>query len=430
MRILIFPFGSSGDVNPLVGLALQLRSRGHAVTMIANGYFRDLVQRAGLEYEELTTREEFLEQAGHPDLWHPIRAFGHLFRNGVARIMRRQYEMIADWAARQPVMVVNSCFGFGARIAREKLGVPLVTVHLQPACFWSDYETPTLPGMVVRPPTPRWLKRVQYWLGTKFFIDRVALPETNRFRGQLGLDPIREIAQWWHSPDCVLGLFPSWYGPAQPDWPQNVSLTQFPLWDDDGATQPREDVDQFLDEGDAPVLFTPGSGNMQAEAFFQEAAAACRIIGRRGLFLTRFSEQIPRNLPPSIRHFDYVPFSQVLPRAAALVHHGGIGSASQALRAGTPQLIMPLAHDQPDNAARIRRLGVGTSVPPSRFRASRVAASLQKLLVSPEVKRACRQVAKKFENVAPFDEACDVIQRFARRRGLIGPDSSRSDAVA
>ena len=118
---------------------------------------------------------------------------------------------------------------------------------------------------------------------------------------------------------------------------------------------------------------TPGSAMRHAQEFFAESVAACQRLGRRGLLLTRFAEQVPTDLPETIRHLEYVPFSRVLPRAAALVHHGGIGTTAQALAAGIPQLVMPLAHDQPDNAARLERLGVGRTIAPRRYRAARAA---------------------------------------------------------
>ena len=80
--------------------------------------------------------------------------------------------------------------------------------------------------------------------------------------------------------------------------------------------------------------------------------------GRRGLLLSRHREHIPRTLPSDVRHVEYAPFSELLPRCAALVHHGGIGTSAQALAAGVPQLIMPMGHDQPDNSrACSRRIG-------------------------------------------------------------------------
>jgi rhamnosyltransferase subunit B len=413
MNVLLFPFGSHGDVHPFIGLGLALQARGHAVTLVSNGHFRALVERSGLPFVEQGTEEEYLRATEHPDLWKPMKAFAYVFRSGVARVMRPQYDLIAERAAAGPIVVVNNCLGFGARIARDKLGVPLVTVHLQPGVLWSEHESPKLPGVSSG---PRWWRRLVYWIGETFFLDPVTRPETNRFRAELGLPAMRKTTRWWHSPDLNLCLFPDWFGPPQPDWPANVVLTRFPLWDEGRVTPMSAEVEQFLQAGEAPVVFTPGSGNQQAADFFAAAVEACRLLNRRGLLLSRFREQIPAGLPDSVRHFDYVPFGQLLPRAAALVHHGGIGTTAQGLRAGVPQLIMPLAHDQPDNADRVRRLGAGDWLAPSRFRGPAVADKLRRLLGVPAVAQACRQVAARFDGGDPLAPACEAIEGLMARR--------------
>lgn len=121
-------------------------------------------------------------------------------------------------------------------------------------------------------------------------------------------------------------------------------------------------------------------------------------------------EQVPAELPAGVRHFPYVPFSQVLPRAAALAHHGGIGTSAQALAAGVPQLVMPMAHDQPDNAARLRRLGVAASVPRRRFRGPAVARALGELLDSKEVAENCASVAARLKGSRAVEQTCEAIE--------------------
>ena len=413
MKILVIPFGSSGDVHPLVGLALALKQRGHRVTCVINGYFRSLLERTDLDYIELGNGDDFLELAGHPDLWHPLRSFGYLMHAGVARYMRDHYRLIAEHHAAEPTIVIANCLGFGSRFAQEKLGVPLISVHLQPSVMWSEYESPAFSSMMTSRWTPRWLKRWQYNLAESLVIDRAARSATGAFRQELGLPRLARTTRWWHSPQCVLGLFPSWYAPPQPDWPREVHLTQFPLWDEATVTPPQAELEEFLAAGGAPIVFTPGTANVQAGSFFAAAVEACRRLDRRGLLLTKFADQVPRDLPPTVRHFDYVPFSRVLPRAAAIVHHGGIGTTAQGLRAGIPQLIMPLSHDQPDNAARLKRLGLGDALPPAAFRAERLAPLLSRLLESKQIHSRCSQIAERFEGVDPFADACAVVDRFA-----------------
>jgi UDP:flavonoid glycosyltransferase YjiC (YdhE family) len=223
------------------------------------------------------------------------------------------------------------------------------------------------------------------------------------------------MTRWLHSPDRVIGLFPEWYAAPQPDWPPQTRLTGFPLFDDAVGETPPGEVGEFLRGGEPPVVFMPGSLMQQAESFFSESVGACQRLQRRGILLTRYARHLPERLPEGIRHFDYVPFSWLLPRAAAVVHHGGIGCVSQALCAGVPQLIHPKAFDQHDNAARLRRLGVGDALAPRRYRAEAVADRLRRLLESTEVAERCGEIARRFEKARPLDDASELIEAMLER---------------
>ena len=145
-------------------------------------------------------------------------------------------------------------------------------------------------------------------------------------------------------------------------------------------------------------------------AFFRAAACACELLQRRGLLLTKYPEQLPARLPDGVRHFSFVPFSQLLPRAAALVHHGGVGSCSQGLATGTPQLLMPMAFDQFDNAERLRRLGVASIVRPKHFRGVTVARKLDALLSNSTTHENCHRWAKKCDGRAALAKTCELIE--------------------
>jgi UDP:flavonoid glycosyltransferase YjiC (YdhE family) len=393
VNALLVPLGSAGDVHPFVGLGAALRSRGHRVTVITNEHFGPLVRRQGLEFEPLGSEAEFLAVMDDPDLWHPTRAFRTVMTK-VAEMIRPSYDRIAGRIVPGETVVVSSMLGFGPRIAHDALGVPLVTVHLQPSVLRSLDAPPVYPSIGDLARWPRRLRRLLFWLMDAAMIDRVLAPPVNRFRAELGLPPVRRLFdRWMHSPQLVLGLFPDWFGPPQRDWPPNVVLTGFPLYDEAAVREPDPAVEAFLGGGEPPVVVTPGSAMKHGREFFAEAIEALRRLGRRGAFLTRYRDQLPGRLPGGFAHFDYVPFSRILPRAAALVHHGGIGTTAQALAAGIPHLVMPMAHDQPDNAARLERLGVGRSLPPKRFRAPAVAGALGDLLDSGAVAARCSELA-------------------------------------
>lgn len=403
MKFLLSTFGSAGDVFPMLGLALELKSRGHEAVLVTNPHFADVARRHGVPFEPLGTEEQFTAALANPDLWHPRRAFGHVVRS-FEPALRRQFELHAAGDA----VGITNCFGFGALLAQEKHGRPVVTVHLQPAVLWSDHEPPMLAGLF----GPRWMKRIEYRIGEKFLIDPMVAGFLDPWRNELGLPRLRKVTRWWHSPFAVVGLFPEWYAPPQPDWPGNFIAADFPLWNDGTGKELPADVAEFLETGEAPVVFTPGTANMHARRFFEAAVDACRRLGRRGILLTRYADQVPTPLPASVRHVPYVALDALLPRAAAFVHHGGIGSTSQALAAGIPQLIMPLAHDQFDNLARLERFGVGTGLGVRRFTGARLARRLKSLLDSPTVAVACRDIASRFTRnglelaAAAIEEKC------------------------
>jgi rhamnosyltransferase subunit B len=411
VRFVCSTFGSSGDVFPMLGLALALRDRGHEVTFATNEHYAGVARRQGVAFEALGTEAEFAATVNDPDLWRPRRAFRHIFQC-IRPALRRQYDVHVERAASGPVVGITNCFGFGAFVARDRLGIPVLTLHCQPAVIWSDARPPTLPGVV----GPRWLKGLIYRTAERFVIDPIVCPSLNAWRAELGLPPVGKILRWWNSPDGVVCLFPEWYAPPQPDWPANPIQTDFPLWNDRSEEGMPAEVANFLDAGDPPLVFTPGSANLHGRDFFAAAGDACRRLGRRGVLLSEFPEQIPAGLPGSVAYFRYVPLDLLLPRAAAFVHHGGIGSTSQALAAGIPQLIMPLAHDQPDNAARVARLGVGDSLKPRRFTGARLARRLGALLSSQKVAFACREAAKKLDAHDGLARAAAAVEsRVARR---------------
>jgi UDP:flavonoid glycosyltransferase YjiC (YdhE family) len=413
MNILLNPIGSGGDILPFIRLGMALKARGRDVTVITNSLYEPLARHAGLAFVEWISPEAMQAVANDPDLWHPTRGFLLAIR-ALGPWHRQLVEHIEARHVPGQTVVVAGSYSLGARIAHDHLGVPLATLLLQPAFLRSVYRSPVLPGL----PTPNWAprawKRLVYFLSDALVMDRVAAPAVNALRAELGLPPVRSVlGNWWHSPQRVIGLFPGWFGQPQPDWPAQVRLTGFSLYDGLGQEPVPTGLDEFLEDGEPPVVFTPGTMMRHPRQFFAEAVDACGRLGRRGLLLSRFRDQLPERLPEGVRHFDYVPLSQLLPRTAALVSHGGIGTLSQALAAGIPQLVIPLGFDQFDNAARLERLGVAATLIPRRFRGPAVAHELARLLTSPAVARACQAAAARIHKDEWEDATCRAVEELA-----------------
>lgn len=423
MRVLLTPFGSHGDVHPFVGLGLALKARGHDVHFITSPAFRPLIERFGFPFASVGTEEDYHSITRDPDLWHPSRSIRAILGRSerLARLMREGYRHLVERHETGNTVIAAGALAFWARVANEKPGVPLATVHLQPSVLPSAIDPPEFATIRMRRWWPRWFRSFLFWVGDHFVVDPMLRPVVNDFRAELGMAPVRRVlSRWLHSPQQILGLFPNWYGNA-PDWPPHLRLAGFVRYDQaDEAPMPLE-VEVFLREGEPPVVFTFGSAMRQGKPYFAAAVEACRRLGRRGLLLARGADQLPTDLPPTVRHADYAPFSAVFPRAAAVVHHGGIGTSAQGLAAGVPQLVMPLAFDQPDNARRLVGLGVGERLWPRQFIGPNVADVLTRLLGDPKVALRCREVAEWMTHGDPTTLACQWLETLA------GPQSVQSE---
>ena len=185
----------------------------------------------------------------------------------------------------------------------------------------------------------------------------------------------RVFRHWVHSPQRVIALFPDWFAPPQPDWPAALRLTGFPQYDESDQQQLSPGAARVSRRGLTADRLHAGLGQSERCSVLSRRRGRRARLNRRALLLTRFTDICPR-FPPTAHHEGYAPLSRLLPRCAALVHHGGIGTLAQALAAGVPQLTMPMGFDQPDNTTRLLRLGVARWVAPSQVhrRTCRAAA--------------------------------------------------------
>jgi rhamnosyltransferase subunit B len=423
MNCLLVTLGSHGDVHPFVGIGTAMRQRGHRVTLIANGHFEGLARRAQLDFQGYGDSESYLRLAGNPDLWSKRNGWRVVF-GAVLDSLRDVYDAVVRCLDSDTVVVASS-LALAARVAQDRHGFPMATVHLSPAVFRSSIAPPKLPGLFMPWWMPLLVRRTMWRAGDRLMFDPFVCPRLNAFRAELGLAPVANVLEsWWHSPDLIIGMFPEWFGAKGSDWPAQTVLTGFGLFDERGHESLPDALEEFLEQDDPPIAFTPGSAMLHGHEFFDAAVDACVRLRRRGILLSRHPEHVPASLPPSVIHIPFAPFSELLPRCAALVHHAGIGTTSQALRAGIPQLVMPMTHDQPDNAARIVRLGVGRSIARWRFTGRNVARVLAAFLTQPDLPARCQTIASRFQGDDAVTRTCALIERLGSSR------TRRNDANA
>jgi rhamnosyltransferase subunit B len=412
MHAILATVGTDGDFYPYLRLGKRLRARGHRVTLAANEPHGSLAADHGFDFHPLVSEEQTRKRLTDPNFWHPVK--GPLLASewGVG-FLQPQYELLERLAAPEDSVLVAAPLIFAARLVHEKLSRPLASVLLQPWGIPSIDAPPVMPGGFTLPRwSPRFVGKLYWGLIDKIVDRRLGRP-VNRVRERLGLPAVRNVARYAFSPDLVLGMFPDWYGEPQADWPGQTRLPGFPLEETGSDSRLSPDTAAFCRSGKPPVAFTFGTGMLHARRQIEAAIDACRRLELPGVLLTPHEEQLPTPLPGFVHHCRFAPFAELFPLCSAVVHHGGMGTLAQALVAGLPQLVLPLAHDQPDNAARLERLGVGAKLGP-RQGGERVARALA-ALSRPEIRARCRELATRLVDHDSLAIASDWLEELSSR---------------
>jgi UDP:flavonoid glycosyltransferase YjiC (YdhE family) len=384
-RIVFSTFGSLGDLHPYLAIALRLRARGHDPVIATSQLYQRRVEALGLSF--CPVRPDRVEQVGDPGMMDRMRGTrrspDQVFREMFMPSLRESYlDTLA--AAAGADLLVSHPLAFATRLVAEQTGTPWVSSVLQPLALFSAYDPPLVGptalvsslialGPAVHKPIVR---------GAKWSLRGWSEP-WHDLRAEIGLPPTTQnpIFEGQHSPLLVLALFSHLIGERQPDWPSQTLVTGFPFYDEDGGALPVS-LARFLDDGPPPIVFTLGTSAVaQAGTFYEQSAEAAALLGQRAVLLTgKDPRNRPATLPPGVIAVDYVPYAALFPRAALVVHQGGIGTTAQAMRAGRPMLVVPFAHDQPDNARRVSKLRIGRTISRRSYTAERVAAKLGQMV--------------------------------------------------
>ncbi|HWX89367.1 MAG TPA: glycosyltransferase, partial [Rhizomicrobium sp.] len=347
MKFLLVTLGSIGDLFPFLAVGEALRQRGHTVVIASNAGYGALVAMTGFEFAAIWERSQ---QSLDGIIAHdPVRAWAAVREEMFVPATGAARDFIAHHARSGPCTVLASWTAFGARLAHAELDVPLCTVYLSPGAVRED-------------------------------------------------DDFKADGATYRN----IGFFSDWFG----DPPAGVEPAGFAMLDDALVPPLPAELENFLGRDAPPVVFTPGSFMRGADIFFRESLAACEALNLRAIFLTPYREQLPASLPASVLHFKYVSLQRLAPRSAALVHHGGIGTCAQGLRAGIPQLVTPVFFDQPDNAARLAALGVSDGISAGAYGKDEAAAKLQMLICSDLVKQNCSRIHARFDAQEPLRRIC------------------------
>ena len=416
-RIVITTYGTLGDLYPYLALARGLKARGHDVVIATANRYREKVERHGIGFHPI--RPDAPDLDGDHSVMRSVMdsrsGTEHLIQNMLMPFLRDSYDDLTA-AVQGADLLVSHILTYAAPLVAEKSGIAWVSTYLQPVCLFSAYDPPILPQA-------RYLSKVRFlgptfhkfvfWLAKKSCAG-LARP-WHRLRAELGLprtsaNPLFEGSQ---SQSLILAMFSSEFAQKQSDWPANLIVSGFPFFDTDDQSGLSPELTQFLNEGPPPIVFTLGSsGVLNAGSFYECSAAAAEKLGQRAILIVgKEPGNRPKSLPKSVIACEYVPFAQLFPRASLIVHIGGVGTTALAMQSGIPMLIMPQAHDQFDNAARVTRLGIGRKLLRKRYTTENLVQELQILLNDERYARNAARIGETVRREHGVSTACDALEK-------------------
>ncbi|HXS74574.1 MAG TPA: glycosyltransferase [Terracidiphilus sp.] len=423
MRIVLSNIGTYGDINPLIALALELKRRGHTPVMALPEVYRSRIVPVGLEFHAILPNIDPADNALVEMVYDIKHGTEHGLRDFLFPALRHTYDDLLD-AATKPVradLLLVGELNYAGPIVAEVTGIPWASYVLAPLSFFSAFDPPVLP------PYPKLAKADKRVPGFGRVIKRVARFVSRKWpepiyelRKELGLphgaNPLFDAK---HSPYLVLALFSRVLGAEQKDWPPNTVVTGFAFYDaDSGNAKLPPHLEEFLASGDPPVVFTLGSAAVLAAGDFYEVSATAALdMGVRAVLLigSDARNKPKKKLPGSICVAEYAPYSKLFSSASVIVHQGGVGTTAQCLSAGRPMLIMPYSHDQPDNARRMKRLGVAKVIQKDKYTAKRVTRKLRSVLDDATLAENAAAVAQQLRCENGVKTACDALEALSAK---------------
>lgn len=437
-RVVMTTFGSFGDLHPYIALALEMKERNLKPVIVTSEIYREKIESLNIDFRPMRPA---VPEVGTPEaaliidkIMDPRRGAQFLFKELLVPALRHSYEDLLAVIRGADLLVTHPVTLAGPLVA-QKTAIPWVSTFLAPSSLWSA-DDPFVP------PNAAWLHTVLRLGGPvvarmfKRMIGAMTKPWLRplyQFRKELGLTQGgHPIFEGQYSPSLNLALFSRVMCEPQRDWPRNTVITGVPFYDRNDNSSIEPELLKFLEDGPAPIVFTLGSAAVHvAGSFFLESIEAAKRLKRRALLLVGSdNNRPPEPLPEGIAAFNYAPYGELLPRAAAVVHQGGVGTTGQALRAGIPMLVMPYNHDQPDNAARVTRLGVARTIARNSYKAEQVANELMELLKNPSYTKLAEEVGRKVRAENGAAQAVDLILKSLREKRFKEASSPELSAVA
>lgn len=375
-NILFITHGTGGDVIPFIKLARILKDDGYHVTIFTHCVYEKEVKENGVEFIAIDNYEEYEER--NRDLYKLSDCMNRLDQyleynrkyHGVDRIYK-EYKILSEYCKIDDTIVIfRHRSSLAGLLAAEKYRCPVASVFLAPNYISHLELHEQLIGASMR-------------------------DEINKVRNRVGLSNIRSWTEWMCSTKLKIALWPRWYAKEETESINDMFSIGFLEKKDEENYKIPQKIEEFLKSGRKTALITAGTSNIINPNFYKVAVESCISSNINGILVTNFEEFVPRNLPLSILRLHEAPIKKIMPYVDLVIHHGGIGTSSEAIAYGTPQLIMPHLTDGPDNAARLKKAGVAMVFPERNWKVYLIQRALKEIIYDKALSISCRKLSEK-----------------------------------
>ncbi|MBU3108713.1 glycosyltransferase [Clostridium gasigenes] len=397
-NILLITHGSGGDVIPFIKIGRILKNEGYDVSILTHCRYEKEAKINGLDFVAIDTYEEYKEKNGKltnlADAIKESKEYIEFNRKycGADRTYK-EYMIISQYCKREDTIIIfRHRFSVAGLLAAEKYSLPVASVFLAP-----NY--------------------IQHLELHEELIGEIMKTEMNMVRNKIGLSDINNWTEWMCSPKLKIALWPKWYAKEETESIKDMIAIGFPENKHENTAEIPEKVKEFLKNGKETVIITAGTSNEINPNFYKIAMESCKRINMNAVLVTAFEEFVPKDLPSSILRLQEAPIKEIMPYVNVVIHHGGIGTSSEALSCGTPQLIMAHLADRPDNANRLKKVGVARVFPEKKWDINLIAKSLKEMIHDEVLSLSCKKLAEKINKDNTEEELRLIIKEFLKNKG-------------
>ena len=384
-RFVLLTLGSGGDLFPFIRIGKVLLAEGHQVTLVTHCVYEAQVKKYGFNFVSFDTLSEYqlmMNDEIQVKVQDP-KVYVEYYKRYLFPRLEKTFDKIREVCESNTIIIAHNLAQALAQMISEKLDLRYITVFLAPSFLESIIQTPG-------------------------YIMSYISEEFNYIRNKVGLSPITNWRGMLDYYNHGIAFWPEWFGDYTPRLEQPITYAGFLLHENLEIVS-NELMDWF--EENQPIIITHGTTPPISDKFFSSCIAASAELGYPNIVVSKNNNVIPEMYQSLTKHEAFLPFSKVMSKARLLIHHGGIGTLGQAMRAGTPQLILGNGFDRPLNATHAKKLGVADFIPLPKWNKDEVAFSLNELITNSQFSNNCREVSYKVDQMGVEDKILEVVNK-------------------